>query len=129
LPSRLTAHGHLTELLRNHSDERQTPVESYQRDVARRQTNLGGEIQAPSPGLTKSQPYQVPALPASVDRSRYGQISSSGARLVQTPPPDSNIRSARPPSSWESPCSINREPKPRRLGIITGGPPASTQRS
>ncbi len=62
-----------------------------------------------------------------------GEISSaalegSGASIVQLTPVGAKLIWTFPPRSCFSPNSMRREPKPRREGGLTGGPPTSVQR-
>lgn len=60
-------------------------------------------------------------------RSASAASTGNGAFNEQTSPSGRNSSRTSPPSSAESPCSSIREPKPRRCGAETGGPPRSRQ--
>src|SRR5699024_10456075 len=57
----------------------------------------------------------------------HASLSGSGASTVQTSPPGAKSILTLPPNSAASPRSIMRVPKPRRVGIDTGGPLRSVQ--
>src|SRR5690606_23668130 len=61
--------------------------------------------------------------------STHEVSSASGMSIRQLTPATSNASTTSPSRSWRRPRSTRREPKPRRSGFTTGGPPLSRHSS